>query len=71
MTDRFLREREVRTVTGLSRTTRWRLERVGQFPRKRRISPGAVGWLESEVVTWMEQGSDSAQTVRVRPRLVA
>ena len=71
MTDRFLREREVRTVTGLSRTTRWRLERVGQFPRKRRISPGAVGWLESEVVTWMEQGSDSVQTVHVRPRLVA
>jgi prophage regulatory protein len=71
MTDRFLRERELRAMTGLSRTTRWRLERAGQFPRKRRISPGAVGWLESEVVTWMEQGSDSARVAPGRPRLVA
>jgi len=71
MTDRFLRERELRAMTGLSRTTRWRLERAGQFPRKRRISPGAVGWLESEVLAWMDQGIDGVQTVHVRPRLVA
>lgn len=71
MTDRFLREREVRSMTGLSRTTRWRLERVGQFPRRRQISPGAVGWLESEVLAWMNQGSDSARMVQGRSRLAA
>jgi prophage regulatory protein len=68
MTDRILRERDVKTMTGLSRTTRWRLERAGLFPRKRRISPGAVGWLESEVIGWMNQ--ESAQTFSRRPRLV-
>jgi len=41
MTDRFLREREVRSMTGLSRTTRWRLERVSpqasNLARRRRV----------------------------------
>jgi prophage regulatory protein len=71
MTDRFLREREVRSMTGLSRTTRWRLERIGQFPRRRQISPGAVGWLESEVLAWMNRGSDSVRVVQGRSRLAA
>ena len=51
--DRFIRERECRALTGLSRTTRWRLERAGRFPRRHRISPNAVGWLESEIDDWI------------------
>ncbi len=51
--DRFIREPECRRLTGLSRTTRWRLERVGQFPRRRNISPNAVGWLASEIQSWI------------------
>src|SRR5438876_10456063 len=39
--------------TGLSRTTVWRLERQGAFPARRRLSPGPVGWLESEVDEWL------------------
>jgi prophage regulatory protein len=70
MADRILREREVRTMTGLSRTTRWRLERAGQFPRKRQLSPGAVGWLESEVVDWLAAKAEDVGVTR-RPRLVA
>ncbi len=50
--DRFLRESEVRRITGLSRTTRWRLERHGDFPRRRQISANAVAWLESEIRQW-------------------
>jgi len=52
--DRFLRLREVVAVTGLSPATIWRRERAGDFPRRRQISPGAVGWLASEVRAWME-----------------
>ena len=51
--ERFLREREVKARTGLSRTTRWRLEQTGDFPRRRRLSPNSVGWLASEMETWM------------------
>lgn len=52
--DRFVRETEVARITALSRTTRWRLERDGKFPRRRRISANSVGWLESELVQWLE-----------------
>lgn len=50
---RFLRFMDVRERTGLSRTTIWRLERRGIFPKHRRISPNVVGWLEQEVNAWM------------------
>lgn len=50
---RFLRFTAVRDRTGLSRTTIWRLERQGVFPKHRRISPNVVGWLEQEVNEWV------------------
>ncbi len=58
--DRFLREPEVRRITGLSRTTRWRMERRGEFPHKRRISKNAVAWLASEIKSWMAERIDQA-----------
>ncbi len=61
MTDeRFLREPEVQHVTGLSRTTRWRLERTGRFPRKRKLSDNAVGWLASEIEAWMAERTEAS-----------
>lgn len=49
---RFMRLPEVTTFTGLSRTTLWRMERAGQFPRRRLISPGSVAWVEAEIHEW-------------------
>lgn len=67
MSDRILRDAEVTQRTGLSRSTRWRKERNGTFPKRRKISSHAVGWLESEIddfisnpEAWLEQ-SVSAQ----------
>ena len=51
--NRIIRVAAVCERTGLSRTTVWRLERQGAFPARRRLSPGAVGWLESEVDEWI------------------
>ena len=53
--DRFVREPECREITGLSRSTRWRLERAGKFPRRRQISEGATGWLMSELAAWLAE----------------
>ena len=64
-TDRFMREPEVERVTGLSRTTRWRLQRAGEFPLKRQISPNATAWLASEIFAWMAE-----KTALVEPRVV-
>ena len=62
MTDRFIREPECKRTTGLSRTTRWRLERSGLFPKRRQISPGLVAWLESEIQEWLRDRADSKET---------
>jgi prophage regulatory protein len=50
---RFLRFPEIRARTGLWRSTIWRMERRGDFPRHRRISPNSVAWLEEELTTWI------------------
>ena len=54
MIDRFIREPECLKMTGLSRITRWRLERKLEFPKRRQISPNCIGWLESELHEWLE-----------------
>ncbi len=53
--DRFIREPECHVISGLSRTTRWRLERDGLFPKRRQISPNTIGWLQSELAEWLKQ----------------
>ena len=40
--------------TGVSRSTIWRLERSGAFPKHRRISANAVAWIEEEVNSWIQ-----------------
>ena len=54
MCDRFLRLKEVRTLTGLSTTTIWRLENQGLFPRRYRIGLSSVGWRIGEVRQWLD-----------------
>jgi prophage regulatory protein len=40
--------------TGLSRASIYRYAARGLFPARRRIGPGRVAWLASEVLAWME-----------------
>ena len=47
--DRIVGEHECQHITDLGRVTRWRLEKSGQFPRRRQISPNRVGWLLSDL----------------------
>jgi prophage regulatory protein len=54
MTDRYITKKEVLTIAGLSHVTQWRMEKRGEFPQRRQISPGRVGWLESEITAWLE-----------------
>jgi prophage regulatory protein len=52
---KLLRYPVVRERTGLSRSTVWRLERRGEFPKHRRIAPNIVAWSEHEVSRWIEE----------------
>ena len=58
--DRFLGEAEVKRATNLSRTTRWRLEREGRFPRKRHLSANRIAWLRSEILEWIGSRANTA-----------
>jgi len=49
-----LRTKEVQEMTGLSRTTLWRLERKGDFPDRVALSSASVGWKLSEVESWLK-----------------
>ncbi|EKE00852.1 MAG: phage transcriptional regulator, AlpA [uncultured bacterium] len=51
---KFLREPQVSALTGLSKSTRWRLEKDGRFPRKRQLSAKSVGWLAPEIEEWIQ-----------------
>jgi prophage regulatory protein len=44
---------EVQRLTSLSRTTIWRLEQQGTFPRRVRLSRNRVGWRAVEILAWM------------------
>lgn len=50
--DRLLAWPAVHEVTGLSRTTAWRMQKVGDFPLPVLVSKGRVGWWESELAAW-------------------
>ncbi len=58
--DRFMRDPEVEHVTGLSRTTRWRLAREGKFPKLRELAPNCKGNLQSEIQEWLTERPASA-----------
>ncbi|HLB43131.1 MAG TPA: AlpA family phage regulatory protein [Gammaproteobacteria bacterium] len=49
----YLREPQVSNITKLSKSTRWRLEKAGKFPKRRQLSANAVGWLASEIEEWI------------------
>ncbi len=55
--DRIIREAECFDITGLSRSTRWRMERAGTFPKRRQLGENSVGWLLSEVVDCVDSRS--------------
>ncbi len=59
MADRIIREAECKNTSGLSRSTRWRQERKGQFPRRRKISDNAVGWVHSEIQEWLKNREEA------------
>ncbi|MGH8645131.1 MAG: helix-turn-helix transcriptional regulator [Gammaproteobacteria bacterium] len=54
MPDAILNAKQVTEVTGLSRTTIWRLEKDDKFPKRLQLSPSRVGWSKEEVTVWME-----------------
>jgi prophage regulatory protein len=64
---KILRERQVKDLTGLSRVTRWRLERNGRFPCRVQLSQRCVGWPEYEVLDWLKERVEARKSHTVAP----
>ena len=52
---RILSKREVRALCLYSPQHIDRLEAADQFPRRVRLGPCRVGWIEAEVLEWLDQ----------------
>ena len=52
--DRLLRLPEVKSRTGLGRSSIYRLVATGAFPRPRKLAERAVAWRESDIEKWIE-----------------
>lgn len=50
---RIVSPRQLLDLTGLSQATIWRMVARGDLPRPIRLSPGRVGWPESEIRAWL------------------
>ncbi|MGE3335720.1 MAG: helix-turn-helix transcriptional regulator [Rhodospirillaceae bacterium] len=57
---KLLRCEAVQERTGLSRTTLWRMERRGEFPKRVHLTSSLVAWLEEEVVAWIRSRRNGA-----------
>ncbi len=50
----FLRLPEVKRLSGLSRSTIYRLEAGGTFPTRVKLSERATAWRTDEILAWLE-----------------
>ena len=50
---RILSKRQLRELVLYSPQHVARLEKAGQFPKRVRLGPSRVGWVEDEVLDWL------------------
>lgn len=51
---KVIRIAQVIAVTGLSKATIYRYMDKGVFPRRIKLGEHSVGWIEEEVIAWIE-----------------
>jgi prophage regulatory protein len=51
-------------MTGLGRSTIYRMEALGQFPQRFKLGLRAVGWMESEVQAWLTMRANAREASR-------
>ena len=55
---RILSKRQLKELVLYSPQHIARLEAVGQFPKRIRLGANRVGWVESEVLDWLQERID-------------
>jgi len=53
--DRIIRVKETQSMTGLSRSTIYRYEKKGKFPKRISLGTNMTGWKLSEIQNWIAE----------------
>ena len=59
---RILSKKDLRALVLYSPAHIDRLEKAGLFPKRVQLGPGRVGWVESEVLEWLEERIKKRET---------
>ncbi len=65
---KLLRKPAVLEMLGISAATLYRLEKSGGFPARRKLCAGIVGWLETDVVNWINNRLEGQQLGTIKKR---
>jgi prophage regulatory protein len=57
---KILREREVKEITGLSRSVRALEVKAGRFPAPVKITEHRVGWRSTDISAWLSSRESAA-----------
>ncbi len=60
---KILRLKSVQTLTGLSRSAIYAKAKTGEFPKSIALGIRTVGWLEADVVSWIDQRVAASKSV--------
>ena len=60
---KIIRLNEVKVITGLSRSTIYLRMAEGKFPQQISLGSRAVGWINSEVIDWIEHRISESRSV--------
>ena len=56
-TERIILRKEFRELTGISRTTEWRMLQAGDLPKAIKVKNKTLGYLESEYRKWLKKNT--------------
>jgi len=59
---RFIRLPEVQHLTGLSKSLIYLLIKQGKFPKQVELNKRTAAWLESEIISWIEDRLDLSRS---------
>lgn len=61
--DRIIREAERKLITQVSRTTAWKWEQLGLFPKRIKLGNRSVGWSFLEINAWLQQRRETRNLI--------
>ena len=58
---KIIRPADLADLLSVNRVTIWRMEKRGDLPPRKKITKGCVGWLQSDIVEWLDNRPNAIQ----------